>query len=111
MAPEPDRVRGLAGALASPGVRTLLGTMIVVGAGVGIIEVAVPALCEAAGAPSATGFVLGLWGLGSLVGGVVASRLSRGRGPGPARDRAARPRWRSGPRRSCSPRASSRSAR
>ena len=32
----------------------------------------------APGTPSATGFVLGLWGLGSLVGGVVASRLSAG---------------------------------
>ena len=80
--PAADRVSGLAGALASPGVRTLLGTMLVVGAGVGIIEVAVPALCEAAGRPSATGFVLGVWGLGSLVGGVVASRLSAAEDPG-----------------------------
>ena len=61
--------------------RTLLATLFVVGAGVGIIEVAVPALCEAAGTPSATGFVLGVWGLGSLVGGVVASRLARPRTP------------------------------
>ena len=74
--PDPDRVRGAAGALASPGVRTLLATMFVVGAGVGVIEVAVPALCQAAGRPSATGFVLGIWGFGSLVGGVVAGRLS-----------------------------------
>ncbi len=74
--PDPDRVRSAAGALASPGVRTLLGTMFVVGAGVGVIEVAVPALCQAAGHPSATGFVLGIWGFGSLVGGVVAGRLS-----------------------------------
>ena len=80
--PEPDRVGGLAGALTSPGVRTLLATMTVVGAGVGMIEVAVPALCEAAGRPSATGFVLGVWGFGSLVGGVVASRLSAGEDPG-----------------------------
>jgi MFS family permease len=80
--PSPDRVTGLAGALASPGVRTLLWTMAVVGAGVGMIEVAVPALCEAAGQPSATGFVLGLWGLGSLVGGVVAGRLAAAEDPG-----------------------------
>jgi predicted MFS family arabinose efflux permease len=80
--PAPDRVGGLAGALASPGVRTLLATMTVVGTGVGIIEVAVPALCERAGSPSATGFVLGLWGLGSLVGGFVASRLAAGDDPG-----------------------------
>ena len=80
--PEPDRVRGLAGALASPGVRTLLATMSVVGVGVGVIEVAVPALCQRAGAPSATGFVFGLWGLGSLIGGAVASRLTAGPDPG-----------------------------
>jgi len=80
--PERGRVRGLAGALASPGVRTLLATMGVLGIGVGVIEVAVPALCERAGAPGATGFVFGLWGLGSLVGGAVASRLQAGPDPG-----------------------------
>src|SRR4051794_30256414 len=79
--PAPDRVRGLAGALAAPGVRTLLATMTVAGAGVGVIEVAVPAVCDGAGAPNATGFVLGVWGLGSLVGGVVASRLEAGPDP------------------------------
>ena len=80
--PAPDRVRGLAGALAAPGVRTLLVTMGVLGIGVGMIEVAVPALCQRAGAPSATGFVFGLWGLGSLIGGAVASRLDAGPDPG-----------------------------
>ena len=80
--PSPHRPVGLAGALASPGVRTLLATMTVVGAGVGIIEVAVPALCERADRPSATGFVLGLWGLGSLIGGVVAGRLAVAEDPG-----------------------------
>jgi MFS family permease len=80
--PEPNRVRGLAGALASPGVRTLFATMGVLGIGIGVIEVAVPALCDRADAPSATGFVFGLWGLGSLVGGAVASRLSAGPNPG-----------------------------
>ena len=60
----------------------MIGTLFVVGAGVGIIEVAVPALCQAEGSPSATGFVLGIWGFGSLVGGVVASRLAAGEDPG-----------------------------
>jgi MFS family permease len=81
--PEPDRVRGLAGALASPGVRTLFATMCVVGVGVGVIEVSVPALCEHIGRPGATGLVLGLWGLGSASGGAIASRLTAG--PDPAR--------------------------
>ena len=55
-------MRSLAGALGAPGVRTLLATMGVVGIGVGGIEVAVPALCEREGSPSATGVVLGLLG-------------------------------------------------
>jgi predicted MFS family arabinose efflux permease len=80
--PAPDRVSGLAGALASPGVRTLLATLTVVGAAAGMIEVAVPALCQAAGHPSATGFILGIWGLGSLIGGVVAGRLAAAEDPG-----------------------------
>ncbi len=80
--PEPDRMGGLAGALRAPGVRTLLATMGVLGIGVGVIEVAVPALCERAGAPSATGFVFGLWGLGSLIGGAIASRRAAGPDPG-----------------------------
>lgn len=81
--PEPGRIRSLAGALASPGVRTLFATMSVVGTGVGVIEVSVPALCERVGSPGATGLVLGLWGLGSLSGGAIASRLTAG--PDPAR--------------------------
>lgn len=80
--PEPDRMGGTAGALASSGVRTLLATLGVLGIGIGVIEVAVPALCERADAPGATGFVFGLWGLGSLIGGAVASRLSAGPDPG-----------------------------
>jgi predicted MFS family arabinose efflux permease len=47
-----------------------------------MIEVAVPALCQRAGSPSSTGFVFGLWGLGSLIGGAVASRLNAGPDPG-----------------------------
>jgi MFS family permease len=80
--PDTGRKPGLAGALVSPGVRTLLGAMLVVGAGVGVIEVAVPALCEGEGSPSATGFVLGLWGVGSLLGGMIASRMAAGEDPG-----------------------------
>jgi hypothetical protein len=80
--PAPDRVRGLAGALASPGVRTMLATMTVVGTGVGIIEVAVPALCAGKGSPSATGFILGIWGFGSLLGGVVTGRRAAAEDPG-----------------------------
>jgi predicted MFS family arabinose efflux permease len=80
--PAHDRAAGFAGALAAPGVRTLFITMAVVGVGVGVIEVAVAALCDFAGEPSATGLILGLWGLGSLVGGAIASRMDAAEDPG-----------------------------
>lgn len=61
-------------ALAAPGVRTLL----LVGAGMGIsfgaIEVGIAASADAAGARSATGLLLAVWGVGSIIGGVWASR-------------------------------------
>ena len=69
-----------------------------------------PALCERAGAPSATGFVLGLWGLGSLVGGAVASRLAAAEDPG-RRVIVLLAALAAGTLRSCSRPASSRSAR
>jgi MFS family permease len=70
-------------ALAAPGVRTLL----IVGAGMGIsfgaIEVGLAASAEAAGNRGATGLLLALWGVGSVIGGVWAARrpapVDRGR--------------------------------
>ena len=44
------------------------------GATFGSIEIAVPVAAEAAGHAGAAGLLLGVWGLGSLLGGLVAAR-------------------------------------
>ncbi|BEL05450.1 hypothetical protein Q0Z83_036410 [Actinoplanes sichuanensis] len=70
----PARTRRTGGnALASPAMRTLVTVMIGVGVLFGATEVAV-----AASAGPAAGLLLGLWGVGSLAGGVVAARLGGG---------------------------------
>jgi MFS family permease len=65
------------GALRSPGLRTLVWTFLAVGAVFGATEVGVAAAAKALGSASATGPLLALWGAGSLVGGVVMTRLGR----------------------------------
>ena len=106
----PTARAGLVGALASPGVRTLLGTLTVVGAGVGIIEVAVPALCERAGHAERDRLRARPVGPRQPRRRRRGEPPRRGRGPRAARDRAAR-RARGRHRcRSCSRPASSRSA-
>jgi MFS family permease len=73
-APVTGVVRGRAGALRSPGVRTLLVAQACLGLSFGAIEVSVVAFAEQGGAVSATGPLLAAWGLASLVGGLVAAR-------------------------------------
>jgi predicted MFS family arabinose efflux permease len=63
-------------ALQASGVRTVVAIMVAVGALVGGVEVAV----TAAASPGAIGPLLALWGIGSLVGGVVAARRGGARG-------------------------------
>jgi hypothetical protein len=70
--PVAGRPRG--GSLADPGVRTLVGVLVAVGVVFGAVEVGV-----AAAASGAAGPLLGLWGAGSLVGGIVAARRGRAR--------------------------------
>ncbi|MEA2311834.1 MAG: hypothetical protein QOE28_1802, partial [Solirubrobacteraceae bacterium] len=65
---------GLGGALRSGGVRTLVLVFFMLGATFGSVEVAVPAAATAAHHPGATGLLLGIWGLGSLLGGLAAAR-------------------------------------
>ena len=62
------------GALRAPGVRTLIVVFALIGATFGAVEVAVPAAAAAAGSPDAAGILLGLWGLGSFGGGMLAAR-------------------------------------
>jgi MFS family permease len=76
MRPDPDRPRaGLLGALASPGVRTLVLTSLPAGVGIGICEVTLPAFSDAMGAAATAGVLLALWSLGSAAGGLVYGAL------------------------------------
>jgi MFS family permease len=73
--PEPERRAGRLGALASPGVRTLVLTSVPAGIGVGICEVALPAFSDAEGAAATAGVLLATWSLGSAAGGLVYGAL------------------------------------
>jgi MFS family permease len=66
------------GALRSPAVRTLVIALTAVGALFGAGEVAVTAAAANLGSTAAAGPLLGLWGGGSLIGGLLAARLGRG---------------------------------
>ena len=72
---------GLAGPLRSAGIRTLIGVLGLMGVTFGAVEVAVPAAAHVAGHDGAAGALLSLWGLGSMLGGLVAMRIRRPRGP------------------------------
>ena len=66
--------RGRGGSLAAPGVRTLVLVFVAVGVVFGAVEVGV-----AAAGSSAAGPLLGIWGAGSLAGGMVAARIGNAR--------------------------------
>jgi MFS family permease len=72
---------GMLGAMRSPGVRTLFVLLALMGLTFGAVEVGVPAAAEAAGHRAAAGPLLSLWGLGSMLGGLLAMRLRRPAGP------------------------------
>ena len=71
-APAGPRPRG--GALRSPGLQTIATAVALGGAAIGAVEVGVPAACQAAGAKGATGVLLAIWGLGSMLGGLAVAR-------------------------------------
>jgi MFS family permease len=76
MRPDANRPRaGLLGALASPGVRTLVLTSLPAGVGIGICEVTIPAFSHEMGAAEAAGVLLALWSVGSATGGLVYGAL------------------------------------
>jgi MFS family permease len=66
---------GRLGALASPGVRTLVLTSLPAGVGIGICEVALPAFSHSSGAAATAGLLLAIWSLGSAAGGLVYGAL------------------------------------
>jgi MFS family permease len=65
---EVERTR--AGALGSPGMRTLVFAGAITAISFGALEVALPAFAEREGSRSAVGPLITLWSLGSLVGGL-----------------------------------------
>jgi MFS family permease len=66
------------GSLSAPGMRTLVMALVAVGVLFGAVEVAVAASAETLASPAVGGPLLGVWGLGSLVGGVIATRRGGG---------------------------------
>jgi MFS family permease len=73
--PQPAAPRRRGGALRSPAMRTLVLLELITGVVFGATEVGVPAATHALASPAAAGPLLGLWGFGSLLGGIVATRL------------------------------------
>ena len=76
--PQPGARRPAGGAVATSGMRTLVLVLTGVGVVFGATEVAVAAATDGLGRTWAAGPLLGLWGVGSLVGGVAAARLGGG---------------------------------
>jgi len=78
-----DGPRPRGGSLRAPAMQTLVVVLVGVGALFGAAEVGVAAAAERLGTPGIAGPLLGLWGAGSLLGGLVATRLGGGaRGAG-----------------------------
>jgi MFS family permease len=79
--PYPGR-RTRLGALAAPGVRTVMVGSAAMGVAFGVVAVAMPAFGEGHGSRSAGGLALATFALGSLFGGLVAAALPAPRRPG-----------------------------
>lgn len=73
--PEPEPEGGRVGALRGPGVRTLFLAMTLFAIHIPAMEIGVAASAEEHGTPGAVGLILGAWGLGSMVGGLIFGRL------------------------------------
>jgi MFS family permease len=74
-----DAARSRLGALAVPGIRTLVGSMLPVGFAFGALEVALPAFADHEGRPELAGVLYALWALGSVAGGLTyGARPRRG---------------------------------
>ena len=67
-------VRPRGGSLRTPAMRTLVGVLLAVGVLFGAVEIAVAAAAVSLRASAAAGPLLGVWGVGSLAGGMLAAR-------------------------------------
>ena len=78
MRPVPAQRRARRGSLRSPAMLTLVVVLAAVGVLLGADEVAVVAAARTLGSTAAAAPLLALWGVGSFVGGLVATRLGGG---------------------------------
>ena len=76
--PERGAARARGGSLRAPAMRTLVVVLAGVGALFGAVEVAIVAAADGLGSAAAAGPLLGIWGAGSLLGGMLAVRLGGG---------------------------------
>ena len=76
--PDGDASRPRGGSLRSPAMRTLVLILVGTGAVFGATEIGVTAAAKSLGSTAAAGPLLGLWGVGSLLGGIAATRLGGG---------------------------------
>jgi MFS family permease len=76
--PQTGTARKRGGAMRAPAIQTLVVVLVAVGLVFGAVEVAVAAAADGLGTAAAAGPLLGLWGAGSLVGGIVAVRFGAG---------------------------------
>jgi len=72
-----ERTGGRLGALAAPGIRTLVASMFPVGFAFGALEVALPAFADAEGKPELAGVLIAAWSVSSLAGGLAYGAMPR----------------------------------
>jgi predicted MFS family arabinose efflux permease len=72
--PHPERSTDLTGALRGGGVRVLVAVFALCGLSIGAVEVVVPAALDTTGHRELTGLLLGVWGVGSMLGGLAIGR-------------------------------------
>jgi MFS family permease len=78
----PDAERHVLGALASPGVRTIVAATAPIGFALGATEVTMTAFATDHGSRAAAGALLALWAVGSGVGGLTYGAREHGSAPG-----------------------------
>jgi MFS family permease len=82
--PDPaDHERHVLGALASPGVRTIIAATAPIGFALGATEVTMTAFATDHGSRAAAGALLALWAVGSGVGGLTYGAREHDSAPGP----------------------------
>jgi MFS family permease len=77
--PSAERPSSRFAALASPGIRTLIASMLPVGVAFGALEVSLPAFADSEGEAALGGVLIAVWSAGSLAGGLLYGARARRR--------------------------------